>query len=272
MKKIFIAIMLLSFNAYAATKPSNSITDSRVKFLTYQKNQVYPLQLHNRFEVTITLAPYERILADTLLFGTDKNAYIPVVIPGHENELIIRPEVENAPDTNLRFKTDAGRTYRFYIKKTHFKRRKIPKDLAFEIIFKYENQYLEATIRKQKREREALLELARQKNTYIKPTKIKKVKQCEKINFKNKNLDYLVEGDMSLRPQLIFDDGKFTYITFNNEIGTITALDENNVQSNVNFHVDCGMFIVHSVRPKLAITKNGRATCITNQAYKKEDN
>ena len=271
MKKYLLLIILLSFNVHAKTKAFDSVTDSRIKYLVYNKNQVYTLQLHNRFEVTIVLAKYERVLPDTILFGADEDGYEPLIIENNENEFNIRPLVENALETNLRFKTDAGRRYIFYIKQTHSKKSKLPKDLAFEINFKYPNKGIEAAIRRQKRERDALLKLSQLQNIHVKPEKTKKIKQCEKISFRNKNLDYMVEGDMSLRPQLIFDDGKFTYITFDKEIGTITALDENNVQSNVNFHVDCGMFIVHRVMKKIAITKNDRSTCITNLAYKKED-
>jgi type IV secretory pathway VirB9-like protein len=81
---------------------------------------------------------------------------------------------------------------------------------------------------------------------------------------------------MELRPKIIYDDGKFTYIKFDKEIGTIVSLDKNNSPSNVNFHVDnCGVFVVHKVMTKIAITKNNennkRATCITNLSFKTEE-
>lgn len=273
--RYIILIMMLSLNIQAATKTFKSLEDSRIEYLTYSEKQVYPLQLHNKYQTTIVLANYERILVDTLSFGYDSGkiksaTYIAMIIPGHENEITIRPGVENAPPTNLRFKTDAGRIYRFNIPKPHFKTKRIPKDLAFEIIFNYPNKSLEETLKKQKQERDILLKLAF--TNHIKPTpKDIQNKKCDQANLEHINIDYHIEGDMDLRPESIFDDGKFTYIKFKKEMGVIVALDTENQPSNVNFHVDnCGVFIVHSVRNKFALTKNGRAACITNKSFKKK--
>ncbi len=262
MKTRILLLMLISTNTFAEMSASPLFVDARIKSIPFVKNQVYLLPIHYRYKTTIKVASYETIIAKSIEFGQD---IYELNFP-NLNSLTLRAKVEGITDTNFSFETSAGRTYRFSIPKPHFKKG-IPDDLTFAMLFTYPKDSIEAEIKKQ------ALKKNIQDDLKEKLARIKPLKDCDKLmsDSGKYNLDYLIEGENSLRPDFIFDDGKFTYMKIgkNTDIGDITALDENNNQSMVNISSGCGYTIIHSVGYKFAITKNGVSTCITNLSYRK---
>jgi len=71
---------------------------------------------------------------------------------------------------------------------------------------------------------------------------------------------------------LVFDDGKFTYMRISGAHGAISYFDQDGLQTMANTHQECGYLVVQGVYRKLAITSDEKATCITNMAFKENDN
>lgn len=84
-----------------------------------------------------------------------------------------------------------------------------------------------------------------------------------------RNLDYAYRGVRSLKPTRVEDDGKQTRFVFgdNAEIPAIFARDEAGEESLVNFHVDAGGLVVHSVAREFVVRRGKLVACIVNSGF-----
>lgn len=84
-----------------------------------------------------------------------------------------------------------------------------------------------------------------------------------------RNLDYAYRGARSLKPTRVEDDGKQTRFVFgdNAEIPAIFARDEAGEESLVNFHVDAGGVVVHSVAREFAVRRGKLVGCVVNRGF-----
>lgn len=81
------------------------------------------------------------------------------------------------------------------------------------------------------------------------------------------NLDYVYRGARSLKPTRVEDDGKQTRFVFgdNAEIPAIFTRDEAGEESLVNFHVDAGGVVVHSIAREFVVRRGKLVGCVVNR-------
>jgi type IV secretion system protein VirB9 len=83
-----------------------------------------------------------------------------------------------------------------------------------------------------------------------------------------RNLNYKVQGAVSLQPSEISDNGQFTVMRFpgNHEIPAIYLVRPDGSESLVPFDVRDEFVVVHMVAAQLRLRRNREVLCIYNQA------
>ena len=261
-KYLLFFTVLISQSALAERGAMSGIVDHRIKVIPYIKGEVYRLNVHYNYSTIVTLAPYEKIIYGSIKPGIDNVFYIET---DSKNKLAIKPKVEGIPDTNLTLSTNL-RDYYFFIPKVHYSKSPKSKKMTFGLEFSYLQDELEAAKRKEALEQLAMQEKKEKRNK-------KNSNLCENSHPYVKNNKYLLEGSMPLRPEFVFDDGKFTYMRISGAHGAISYFDADGIQTIANTSQDnCGYLVVHGVYRKIVITSGDKATCITNMAFKENDN
>jgi type IV secretion system protein VirB9 len=83
-------------------------------------------------------------------------------------------------------------------------------------------------------------------------------------------LDYWVAGHQEVSPSGAYDDGRFIYLTFNNnaDMPAVYETDESGKDSLVNTHVTSGNTIaIHRLAEKLTLRKGDFVASVWNKSY-----
>ncbi|MEB8288024.1 TrbG/VirB9 family P-type conjugative transfer protein [Aeromonas veronii] len=251
-----VLLMLLfscaSQNSLALVNPDSSIYDSRVKTVKYNQDDVYRIDSVIGVGTSIILEPGEKYVTHT--FG-DSEAW---GIKNVGNFYTIKPKAENG-DTNLFLATNK-RTYLFDIRYHDIKypaglgKASFDKRMTFVIKFKYPE--VEEKKVKEKREKD-------------------KVERALKILDKsNINIDYSRNGDASISPINVWDNGLFTFFKFSpgQIVPVIFSVDAQGVESRVNFSSclkECfgNVVVVHSVSNTWYLRRGEAVTGIYRGKY-----
>ena len=148
MKPTLPVLALLAFLnvpvvALAETTPSPSATDARVRYLTYEPDQVYQLMVAPGRVMTIVLDPAETITA--LQAGDSASWQIDLLESGN---VIVIKLLDEAGETNLTAISDTGRIYSFDIT-PNGGTEVSPDDLAYLVRFNYPDAALQAQKRRE---------------------------------------------------------------------------------------------------------------------------
>lgn len=248
MKKsiIFIVSACMVSTTFAAKEPRKGRTDPRIKNITYNQNDVYVIHGHYGYSTHITFAEGEVI---KLMSPGDSIAW---QFNPKNNHLFLQP-VEDDADTNLSVLTNK-RVYNFELRAGEARSANDP-SLSFLVKFRYPEDELKKTLEEQ---------------VFIDHEK--KMKLSSGINPEALNFSYSMRGDDNIAPSKVFDDGKFTYFQFDTDIKTpaIFLVDDDKNESLVNFHVKGPYVVVQSTGYQFMLRDNKQATCIYNDALKKE--
>ena len=129
--------------ALAEVSPSPSATDARVRYLTYQPDQVYQLMVSPGRVMTIVLDPAENITA--LQAGDSASWQIDLLESGN---VIVIKLLDEAGATNLTAISDTGRIYSFDIT-PNAETEATPDNLAYLVRFNYPDAALQAQKRQE---------------------------------------------------------------------------------------------------------------------------
>ncbi len=148
MKPTLPTLALLTFLsvpaiAFAETSPSPSATDARVRYLTYQPDQVYELMVSPGRVMTIVLDPAENVTA--LQAGDSASWQIDLLESGN---VIVIKLLDEAGATNLTAISDTGRIYSFDIT-PNGGTDAAPDNLAYLVRFNYPDAALQAQKRRE---------------------------------------------------------------------------------------------------------------------------
>lgn len=225
--------------------PQAGREDTRIRTLTYSKDEVFHLKGHYGFTTTIEFSPKEKI--ETLSIG-DSEAW-QIVKPSQPNLLFIKPIEKNA-DTNMTLVTNK-RMYNFVLSASKASSSR-SRSMVFYIKFVYPEDQAK------------LLEKIKTKEANYNPLLKAPAKQW--------NFDYSYAGDKKLRPDKVFDDGKSTYFMMSDTDVTpaIFAVDRKGNESIVNFIVKKPYLIVKRVTGQFTLRDGDDATCIFNEKYKEK--
>ncbi len=244
---IGLLVISISGPAYALVNPDSSRYDSRVKTVTYNQDDVYQIDSVIGVGTSIILEPGEKYVTHT--FG-DSEAW---GIKNVGNYYTIKPKAENG-DTNLFLATDK-RTYLFDIRYHDIPypagRGKASFDKRMTFVIKFRYPEVEA-----KKAKEILA-----KN---------KVKDALDILDKsNVNLDYSRNGDATIAPINVWDNGIFTYFKFSpgQIVPVIFAVDPQGTERRVNYSAcvrECSgnVVVAHSISNTWYLRRNNVVTGI----------
>lgn len=240
-------VFLCAFNttAHALVQPRGSKLDPRVQTVTYNKQNVINITAKVGHAVLVQFEDDERLEGDSASLGMGDAEGWNLSVKG--NNILFKPMVEQS-DTNLIVTTNK-RTYVFQLHidndtttPTYVLRFVYPDSIA-----KQQNEELE-------KQREA-------ENTLVDAiTPIQ-------ANVKNKN--YWGYGDKDLAPTSLFDDGTFTYFTFNNskDLPVIYRKNPDGTEILVNRHIKNNTVIVQELSKGFVLRLGQSVLGIENRGF-----
>ena len=250
-----MTLLLSSFNTFALETPHTGKLDKRVRHINYQAEQVVKLVGHYGFATDIAFAQGETI--KQIAMG-DSEAWSVTPVANH---IFIKPKAQKAI-TNMTVLTAYNkghqRVYNFELS-AHWSQHgahPYPNDMMFAIDFRYPEQQRQLERNKQRHQ-----ELLAKLNT-DQPPKIV-------------NQNYFYKGDDSIKPMHVFDDGRFTYLTFNRkqDLPAIYIINSDNSESLVNANVNPhypDTIIIQRVVKQLVLRQGNSVLCLFNQSFNSE--
>ena len=254
MKKILtaaLAMILLSV-AMAETTPEPGAADPRVRVVTYSPKNV--VRLNTFFGVSTHIKFSESEQIKDVAVGDDLAWK---VIP-RGNNLFIKPTAKEG-DTNITVITNR-RTYHFVAVVLTEKNQKAwaNRELIYSLSFRYPD---EEDANSNARAR-AEAEKARREDV--------KNRLARAPSRNGHNMDYWVAGHQEVSPSGAYDDGRFTYLIFNNNsaMPAVYETDESGKESLVNTHVTSGnTIVIHRLAERITLRKGDFVASVWNKSY-----
>ena len=254
MKKILTAAlaMILLSGAIAETTPELGAADPRVRVVTYSPKNV--VRLNTFFGVSTHIKFSESEQIKDVAVGDDLAWK---VIP-RGNNLFIKPTAKEG-DTNITVITNR-RTYHFVVVVLTEKNQKAwaNRELIYSLSFRYPD---EEDANSNARAR-AEAEKARREDVKNRLTRAP--------SRNGHNMDYWVAGHQEVSPSGAYDDGRFTYLIFNNNsaMPAVYETDETGKESLVNTHVTSGnTIVIHRLAERITLRKGDFVASVWNKSY-----
>ena len=232
---IISAILMTGAPSFALAEvlPSSSSSDSHIKVVTYNPNQVYRLSGLQGYTTAIELAQDENIVSVNI---GDSSAWL-VNVQG--NIINLKPVTGN-PNTNMNVVSSRG-TYLFFLTAPDINSpaaKEPSKSTVFLLRFRYPD-----------------LISAENKN------------EGPDLANGHYNFNYTARGDGSIAPISVFDDGRFTYMDFGNHHVTpaIFVVDPYGYESLVNYHVQGKYIVIEKTGLQFTLRNGDQVASIFNE-------
>lgn len=225
-----IPIFLFNFNIHAEINPNRTRFDNRLKFVSYNPDDVTNIFTKIGFTTLIKLSPAERVDKSGGLALGDPNAWN---ISARENNIFIRP-IADDPETNLTIVTNK-RTYFFNLRTTT-----VNNNVTWGIKFLYPD---DKSLSKQDK------------------------KPCSNSNVINFN--YMGKGNKNLIPVTAFDDGQFTCFVMQDNVDLPIVFKKmpDNSEMLVNFHVQGNTIVIHETYSEFRIRLGSQVAGVKNNEF-----
>ncbi|WP_066351716.1 TrbG/VirB9 family P-type conjugative transfer protein [Aliarcobacter skirrowii] len=284
MKKILMIALLLIQSAYAF-RDETSLSDNNtnqdmfpsslnsvqkafntsnmhenVAVFKYEDENTYKVRLRTAVETMFVLPPGEKIisysLGDSLVFK-----YKPIIVKNYqtENLFTVRPQTAGA-DTNLIVVGASGKIYKFYLRADNHDSPFLP---IFTIYISKDGKIPSPKPLKADFESlEISSENKKELSHFL----------SNKVEMQNANFGYIsLNGSDDIKPDTVFDDGKFTYFYFKSQNGKIKNLPVvyrvvDDYDTPVNSRIE-GDFIIAETLSKRWTLRSGTA----HHCIKRED-
>lgn len=236
-KLILTVTLFFSSTAFALVHPQQTTYDSRIRYVTYNSEDVVQINTVLGIATHIQIDPNENYV--THVFG-DSKAY---AFAMEGNHIFIKPAGEKA-DTNMIVVTDK-RNYNFRLTF-----RSDRNNAVYQIAFIYPDKVQQE------------LETKRQQQN---------IEQAFLEHHGRFNLLYSMSGDLDLAPQNVWDDGVMTYFKFagNSSLPEIYMVDEDGQEVRVNRTTtgrSNNIIVEHFVSTKWRIRLGNRVLSVWNEA------
>jgi type IV secretion system protein VirB9 len=245
MKKImtFITMFILTTNLFANQIPRSLATDSRVKVVAYDPENIVSIHGSHFVSTAIFMAKNEHIVNVDI---GDQLAWEIAIAPNSKNVMFVKPKLPDS-DTNMTVLTDK-RIYRFHLM-TH-QHNASSKGAVYSIQFRYADE-----------ERLAL----QQEIGGLQHSLMGSVP----TNAVSWNYDYSFYGTKRLAPIQVVDNGTFTVFKFakNTPIPAIFAVDKYRNEAMVNFSVQGNYVFVQGIKRQYSLRNGTDVTTIYNDNY-----
>lgn len=213
------------------------ITDSRIRTLVYNENEVFRLVINVGYQMSIEFAEDE--LVDLISVGNDYAWQITPI----DRRLFIKP-LESNITTNMTVITNK-RTYQFEVQSKQMIK-SVDSELAYVVRFFYPNKDFDK----------------------LKPVIESSKNDDFSINVKAYNFNFSVSGAKSIEPVLVFDDGVNTFFKFSNSLNIIPefyAIDESSEQVPLKPKRRGKYIVVNTVTPYILLSLNDDQLMVFNE-------
>ncbi|CAC9955474.1 hypothetical protein [uncultured Gammaproteobacteria bacterium] len=255
---IFIMAFIFSGQAFSIEIPHRGKHDKRIRFVDYKSDEVVKLVSHYGYSTHVEFNTNETI---TNIALGDKKAWDVGPI---DNHLFIKA-IGNKALTNMTVLTNR-RTYNFVLYAHKSRRGAKSNDMMFQIKFRYPEDELH---------------------------KAKALSDAQKLREKlekgdreglAKNWDFWAKGSKKITPNIAYDDGRFTYFSFdsNKDMPAIYIsnkpenleedTDDVELESLVNSHIDPNhknTIVVHKLAGHFVLRLGRHVVCVFNKGYKR---
>jgi type IV secretion system protein VirB9 len=224
--------------AWSETLPPRGATDSRVRVVPYNGDEVYRLEGFTGYDIHIELETGEEFLG----FATGDSGALNIDARG--SDLFIKPRVA-VVDTNITLIT-SKRRYQF----SYHASSRPPDPATDEVIYSLRFTYPQVRpVEPEIRWVDAAL--------------------AQGNPARSINLDYWYCGSKALQPIAASDDGVHTRLTFasRGELPALFARNEDGSESLLNFSIDAGVVVVHRIAPRIILRRGHLVGCVVNRAY-----
>jgi type IV secretion system protein VirB9 len=224
--------------------PTRVRATARVRTVVYQDAQVIPLVVYSFRVALIEFAPDEQVetvrVGDMEAWETSSNDV--------GNRLFVKARLEGVR-SNLIVVTDR-RTYTFDLESRKETDRLEETTYHVRFVYPDEERAREAVRKQREEERQHAL-----------------VASGRTMDPGRMNFRYGFAGERKLVPELLFDDGEFTYFKFTSvkDLPAIFVVDEAKQESLANYRVEGEYVIVHRVAGQYSIRQGQRLACIFNE-------
>jgi type IV secretion system protein VirB9 len=243
---IFLIFMcFVSKHSFASDFPVT--TDSRIKTIVFNENEVYQLKFHYGFQSFIEFSEDEEIELISL------GEAFPWRLTPVRKRLFVRPLQINVK-TNLTVVT-TKRTYQFEISADAYDGR-ADEELIYSVRFFYP-------------EKEQKIPTVKNVKDIVEDIEGKKVDEKEaKEKSKALNFNYSFAGDdKEITPVKVFDDGLFTYFEFpdnNLIIPSIQSVDTKGKETSLNYRIDGNYVVIDTLQMQYSLRLGSSLVCIFN--------
>lgn len=249
MKTRFAPLLLLGVTCAAAHAASGS--DERIRTVPYNANQVVKIVTAVGNPTLIQFEDDETVLDSSkgMIGMGDAKAWS--VGPKGSN-IMLKPVAER-PDTKLLVVT-TKRTYAFEISSVSRKSNIKP---TLIVRFDYPDSKAHAAL------------LANRKRSAI-GDRLDQIAAKDGIS-PRRNANYMKQGDDTLAPSAVEDDGRFTFMRFNSsrELPVVYKILPDGTEALTNFHMDSdtGTVVVHEVAAKFVLRYGTAVMAIRNDSF-----
>lgn len=249
-----VAIALVPHPAFASETPVPGAKDARVRDVNYDPDQVVRIVGSFRHAIEIQFGSGETV-TQAALGDTVSWQIAPV-----GNIVFLKPR-EKAGGTNLIVLTNANGSPRTY----HFNLSLGTGATMYGIRFRYPRE---------ERAMAALqAQLAQAQTAKAIETSITQSALDHAVIEGTRNLKYTVQGDASLQPAEISDNGAFTVLRYpgHADIPSIFAIDVDGTETIVPYDVREDFVVIHAVYRQIRLRRGTSVLCIYNEAPLSDD-
>jgi type IV secretion system protein VirB9 len=248
MNKIILIIFLFIGIVLAEDIPLT--TDSRIKTIIYNPNEVYQLKFHYGFQSFIEFASDEEIEIISL------GEAFPWKVTPIGKRIFIRP-IQIDITTNMTIIT-TKRTYQFEITGLAFDER-TNEDLIYSIRFFYPDKEI-------KKPKMASTKIDGKETINVREGfALNNIERGDIVNF-----NYTMFGNApNIVPIKVFDDGKSTYFQFpknNLLIPSFTSVDINGNETKLDYYMDGDYVVLKAIAIQFALRNGRELLCIFNNS------
>lgn len=250
-KILFLLFVIFSFSTFAEEEVSLT-TDSRIRTLVYNDNEVFQLKFHYGFQSFIEFAPDEDI--EIISLGES----YPWKITPIGKRLFIRP-IQVDVTTNMTVIT-TKRIYQFEITGLAYDDR-ANEDLIYSVRFFYPDEGIKNPQMPAKDSSSVSVDTISVSDGFA----LTNIERGDIINF-----NYTMAGDAkNIIPIKVFDDGKITYFQFPNNnlvIPDFSLVDIYGNETPVNYYIDGDYVAINAVGIQFALRNGNELLCIFNNS------
>jgi len=273
-KKVGYLLFILTLNSNSVFSEEIPITtDSRIKTLVYNVNEIYQMKFHYGYQSYIEFAENEKI--ETISVGESFAwRFTPM-----GQRLFVRP-LEISAHTNMTVITNK-RTYNFDIKSGEYDG-KVDEELVYVVRFYYP-EILEEVVKtpaiKDPKPKALPKKPADKPKFEGLPTK-RSIYERVDVRYNEllkrgsqRNFDYKMVGlSYDLMPKKIFNDKNRTYFQFKNDnlvIPSIFAVDMLGNERPLNYIIEDGSVVVETVELQFSLRLGNSLLCVFNDSIDK---